>query len=128
MSGLACGPLAVLCVPLGAATGAIAGSAAGAVVGVTGALSDDRTTRLRERLGRLQASHPLVDALQRNVSSRALKYGTLDSTAAASVVRSKLQDLELWSTRDEQVRWAIRVLVSVSSSADGRSKSSVKKP
>ena len=95
---------------------------------MTGALSDERTTRLRERLGRLQASHPLVDELQRNVSSRALKYWTLDSTSAASAVSIEIQDLELLSKRDEQVRCAIRVLVSVSSSANGRFKSSDKKP
>ena len=125
--GLACGPFAVLCVPLGAAAGVIAGSAAGAVVGVTGALSDEKSARLRARLGRLQASHPLVDALQRNVSSRALKCWTLDSASAASVVSIEMQDLELMSTRDEQIRCAIRVLVSVSSSANGRPKSSDKK-
>lgn len=82
--GLACGPFAVLCVPLGAATGAMAGSAAGAVDGMTGALSDEKAARLRERLGRPQASHPLVDELERPVSNQALKYGTLDSASAAS--------------------------------------------
>ena len=95
---------------------------------MTGALSDEKAARLRERLGRLQASHPLVEELERNVSSRAVKYWPLDAASAANVVSIEIQDLELMSTRDEQIRCAIRVLVSVRSSANGRPKSWDKKP
>ena len=126
--GLVCGPAAVLCVPLGAATGVVTGYAAGAVVGMTGALSEEKAARLRERLGRLQVSHPLAEELERNISRRAVKYWTLDAASAATVVSIEIQNLELMSTRDEQIRCAIRVLVSVRSSVNGRSKSSDKKP
>ena len=125
--GLACGPFAVLCMPLGAITGAVIGTAAGAAVGVTGGLSDDKATRLRERLGRLQASHPLVDELQRNLNVRALKYWTLAPDSAVNVVTIELQGLELMSTRDEPIRCAVRVLVSVKSSGSGRSTAPNKK-
>lgn len=125
--GLACGPFAVLCMPLGAITGAVAGTAAGAAVGVTGALADDKAARLRERLGRLQASHSLVDELLRNVNVRAVKYWQLGSGPAATVVNIELQALELMSTRDEQIRCAIRVLVSVKSPGNGQSTAADKK-
>ena len=125
--GLACGPFAVLCMPLGAITGAVAGTAAGAAVGVTGALADDKAARLRERLGRLQASHSLVDELQRNVNVRAVKYWQLGSGPAVTVVNIELQALELMSTRDEQIRCAIRVLVSVKSPGSGQSMPADKK-
>lgn len=125
--GLACGPFAVLCMPLGAITGAVAGTAAGAAVGVTGALADDKAARLRERLGRLQATHSLVDELRRNVNVRAVKYWQLASGPAATVVNIELQALELMSTRDEQIRCAIRVLVSVRSPGSGQSTAADKK-
>ena len=125
--GLACGPLAILCVPLGAATGVIAGTAAGAAVGVNGALSDEKATKLRQRLGRLQVSHPVSDELQRNVNYRALKYWNLSEDSAAKVVTIEIQDLELMSTRDEQIRFAMPVMVSVKSITGGRSNPSDKK-
>ena len=117
----------MLGVPLGANTGAVAGTAAGAAVGVTGALADDKAARLRERLGRLQATHSLIDELRRNVNVRAVKYWQLGSGPAATVVNIELQALELMSTRDEQIRCAVRVLVSVKLPGSGQSTAADKK-
>ena len=83
--------------------------------------------KLRERLGRLQVSHPVSDELQRNVNYRALKYWNLSEDSAAKVVTIEIQDLELMSTRDEQTRFAMRVMVSVKSITGGRSNPSDKK-
>lgn len=111
--GLTCGPFAVLCVPLGAAAGIIAGTAGGAAVGATGALSDQKAERVRSRLVHLQQAHPLLDELKRNISDRAQKYWRLNSGQPGTAVIVELQDLQLVSTRDERVRCVIRVLVSV---------------
>lgn len=125
--GLVCGPFAVLCVPLGAAAGAIGGTAAGAVVGLTGALPDDKAAKLRERLSRVQAAHPIADELQRNVNTRALKYWTVSTDLTFTVITIEVQDLELMSTRDEKIRCAIRVTVSVKSPGSGSAGVPVKK-
>jgi len=50
--GLACGPFAIFCVPVGAGLGMLTGGVAGAGVGLTGALSNEKATQLRERIER----------------------------------------------------------------------------
>ncbi len=111
--GLACGPFAVLCVPLGAATGVITGSVAGAAVGATGALDGDKSARLRDRLARALQSHDLLDELRRNVTDRARGHWLLDADPPGSVVTIELQDLQLTSTRDERIGLIVRVQVRV---------------
>ena len=69
--GRVCGPFAPLCMPLGAVTG----TAARTAVGVTGALSDEKAARLRARMLRIQAAHPLDDGLERRDNDRAVKAG-----------------------------------------------------
>lgn len=107
--GLACGPLALLCVPLGAMTGALTGSAAGAVVGVTGALSAAKADRLRERMGQVSRSHPMAADLQRAITERARKYWTISPEGAGTKVNVEIHEIQLMSTRDEQIRCVIRV-------------------
>jgi hypothetical protein len=111
--GLTCGPFAVLCVPLAAALGGVTGAAAGAVVGVTGALPDDKAVLLRDRLHREDVARPLLGALQTQIDERARKLWQLDASPSATVVRVELQDLLLISTRDERVRCVVQVRVSV---------------
>lgn len=111
--GLGCGPLAVLCVPLGAMFGGLTGTAAGAAVGVTGVLADDKQTRLRERMQQVLGRHDLPASLRKNIDERARRHWALDSGASATVVTVELQDLQLGSTRDEQVRCIVRVRVTV---------------
>ena len=53
--GLACGPFAIICVPLGAGIGALAGGTGGAVVGATASLSDGQAAQLRNRLSQAAA-------------------------------------------------------------------------
>lgn len=117
--GLGCGPLAVLCVPLAAALGGATGTAAGALVGVTATLPDAKAAALRERLQQALQRHDLPRQLQQQVDERARRHWVLD-TAAAKVVTVELQDLELGSTRDEQVRCIVRVRVTVRGSADDK--------
>lgn len=118
--GLACGPFIVLCVPLGAAAGAITGTAAGAAVGLTGVLPESKATLLRDRMLRLQQSHAMLTELQTNIADRARKYWDLGFGQAANVVTVELQDLLLASTRDERIRCAVRALVSVQPSGEKR--------
>jgi hypothetical protein len=115
--GLTCGPLAVLCVPLGAATGALTGTAAGAAAGVTGALSDEKAALLRDRLSRVRASHDLLDELRTNVTDRARGHWNLTADASKFIVTVELQDLLLTSTRDERIGLIVRVRVNVQPSA-----------
>jgi hypothetical protein len=111
--GLTCGPWAIVCVPVGAAIGAIVGTGAGAVVGATGVLPEDKGTLLRERVTSVMQSHSLLDELNKHVHDRARAYWNVDAGQAASVVRIELQDLLLASTRDERIRFVVQVRVSV---------------
>jgi outer membrane lipoprotein SlyB len=111
--GLSCGPFAPLCVPLGAAAGAITGTVAGAAVGMTGALSDDKSAQLRDRLNRAQQSHDLLEELRANVTERAHKHWTLSTDPSATTVTVELQDILLTSTRDEHIGFVLHVLVIV---------------
>ncbi len=109
--GLGCGPFAVLCVPLGAAAGLVTGITAGAVVGVSGALADDKVEQVRDRLARQQQSRPLAAELQRAIDARAQRHWQLDASPMATAVTVELQAIELTSTRDERVRATVRVTV-----------------
>lgn len=106
--GLACGPFAILCVPLGAGIGALAGSAGGAVVGATASLSDDKAAQLRDRLGRSAVSHDLIEQLRTNVVERARRHWDLASDAPNFVLTIELGNVELTSTRDEQIGLVLR--------------------
>jgi len=112
--GLAWGPFAPLCIPIGAGVGAAAGTAAGAAAGLTGALTEEKASRLRERVSHVEHSHDLQAELQKNITDRALRYWRLDARPAPTIVTVELLDLELTSTRDERVSCAVTVLVSVS--------------
>lgn len=106
--GLACGPLAILCVPLGAGVGALAGTASGAVVGATASLSDDKATQLRDRVSRSVAAHELGAQLRRNVDERAQRHWDLASGAPGFVLNVELGNIELTSTRDEMIGMVLR--------------------
>ncbi len=111
--GLVCGPWAVLCIPLAATAGAGAGTAVGAAVGLTGALSKDKAAQLRGRMARAQRAHDPLDELRRHVAEKARRYWKLDIDPPAFVVTIQLQDIQLTSTRDEQVGFWLEALVSV---------------
>ena len=101
--GLACGPFAVLCVPMGAGIGALAGGAGGAVVGSTASLSDDKAAQLRSSLSRAMGSHDLVEHLRTNVAERARRHWDLASNPPSFQLNIELRNVELTSTRDEQI-------------------------
>ena len=111
--GLACGPFAILCVPVAAGIGAIAGSAGGAVVGATASLSDEQAAQLRGRLTRWLASHDLVERLRTNVVERARRHWNLASDPPRYVLSIELGNVELTSTRDEQVGLLLRAHASL---------------
>lgn len=110
--GLTCGPLVVFCIPLGMGIGAIYGTVAGAAVGVTSALPNNKTAQLRDRLGRAQQSHDLLDELRRNVTDSARKHWNLGPDPSATVITVELQEMIVTSTRDERVSLTVRALVS----------------
>jgi hypothetical protein len=112
--GLACGPLALICMPVFAGLGALTGTAAGAIVGATGSLSDAQTTQVRERLARLRRSHDLLVELRERLTDGAGRHWQLTSDANASKLSVELEELWLGSTRDERIGFVIRVAVKVS--------------
>lgn len=109
--GLSCGPFAVLCVPLAASLGILTGAAAGAAVGATGGLSQEKTAQVKERLLRLEQTHPLLPELRRNLADRALRHWTAGADGAANVVTVELQPLQVATTRDERLSFVMRVVV-----------------
>jgi hypothetical protein len=110
--GLVCGPLAVFCIPAGAGIGAIYGTVAGAGIGLTGALSNEKATQLRERLQRSMQANPPIDELRRNVAERARQHWRVTTADASVTVTVELQDLVLTSNRDEQIGLIVHVRVS----------------
>ena len=122
--GLVCGPFAILCAPLGAVVGGVTGSAAGAVVGVTGALPDKKAEQLQERLSRLEKARSLPSEIQENLTVRANKIWRLGAEQANTKIVLQVQDLLIMSTRDEQIRCAVRVTVTVQSGLGGTVNSS----
>lgn len=118
--GLSCGPWAALCIPLGAAGGLVVGGAAGAAVGFTGVLPQEKIDRIKARLARLEQSAPLLVHLKRNLEDRAQKHWTLNSEPAPTLVSVELQELKVYATRDEQLRFVVRVVVSQRDVASNR--------
>ena len=115
--GLSCGPLAVLCVPLGAAAGALTGTVAGAAVGVTGALSEESSSRLRERVNAVRQSHDVLGELRSNITERAGKHWALQPGASLHVLNVEMHELALTSTRDERIGFVLRATVSLRDSS-----------
>lgn len=111
--GFACGPLAILCVPMGAMIGLATGTVAGAAVGMTGALSTEQAARVRDRLDQVRRSHDLLAELEGQITNRARRHWTVDNDPSGHRVTVALQDLQLTSTRDEQLSIAMQVAVTV---------------
>lgn len=111
--GLTCGPLAVLCVPLGAMIGGVTGGVAGGVVGVTGMLPDEKAKKLRDRVSGATQAHSLVAEINDGVTTRALKYWKVDGAQPSTRVTIHVHDPRLMATRDEQIRCAIQLTVFV---------------
>lgn len=120
LSGLSCGPVAVLCVPLGLMLGGVTGTAAGALVGATGTLPQDKAEQVRARLGQVWISHDLRAELERNINQRARPQWSLDSDQPTKRVTVTLKDIELSSTRDERIGFTVRVVVAMMPPADAR--------
>lgn len=119
LTGLSCGPLAILCVPLGAMLGLATGAVAGVAVGMTGALSSEQAGLVRERLSQVRSSHDLLAELQAQIVSRAQRHWTTGTFETAGIdslanqVTVALQDLQLTSTRNEQLSIVMEVTVTV---------------
>lgn len=118
LAGLTCGPFAIICVPFGAAVGAIAGGAAGAVVGTAGNLSAEQASQLRDRMLRLNESHDKLAELTTNLNDRAARYWDLTSTEPQTTVSVEVQNLILASTHADQVRAILQVSVTVKKKSD----------
>ncbi|MCJ7556306.1 MAG: hypothetical protein MUP90_05260 [Gammaproteobacteria bacterium] len=125
--GLSCGPLLILCVPLGAAMGAIVGSAGGAAVSVDGTLSREQADQLVARLLRLNETRSQLAALESNITDRAGKYWDLNSEHPSYLVNVEVQDLILGSTHSDQVRSILRVQVTVQNNGEQPAQKASKK-
>lgn len=115
--GIACGPFAAFCIPIGAAEGGVIGDIAGAAAGATDALPKAKAAQLRGRIAAVLQTHSLLAELSRDVTDRAQKYWTLNSAQPTTRLTVELQGLQLTSTRDERVRCEVRVLVYVEPNA-----------
>lgn len=111
--GLTCGPLAALCVPLGAMLGAEVGLFAGLAIGTTAALPADKADPLREGVDRVLRSHDFRDLLDAKIIQAAAGRWNLNSDQPVATVDVELRDLYLSSTRDERIRCVIKVAVVV---------------
>lgn len=118
--GLGCGPFAVLCVPLGAIAGMVTGGVAGAAVGVTGALPADKQSRVQQRLAQIEQAQPLSAALRRQLDERARRQWVLDAAAPATRLTLELLRLQVDTTRDERLRFVVRVRVTIQRAGVGR--------
>ena len=127
LAGLGCGPLAVLCVPLGATVGMITGGAAGAVVGSTARLTPEKAGLLRDRMIRLLQDHPVSDDLRRNLVERAGRYWDVTPDHAAVDVNVQVQTLELTSTRDGRLRLSLLARVTIQRQAATKQARSIMK-
>jgi hypothetical protein len=119
--GFACGPFAVFCIPAGAGIGALYGTVAGAGVGLTGALSIDKATQLRERLQRSEQANPPIDTLRLQIEERARQHWRVAAADARVTVTVELQDLALTSSRDEQIGLIVHVRVTARDGGAGGS-------
>jgi hypothetical protein len=111
--GIACGPLAFICVPGGALIGAGAGALAGAAAGQLDSLPREQATQLRDRLNQLRQSLDPVFELRNNVTERARKHWLLTDDTSGNVVMLEQQILFLTSGPDQTMALAMRVAVSV---------------
>lgn len=125
--GLSCGPFLILCVPLGAAMGAIVGSAGGAAVSVDGTLSKEQADQLVARLLRLNETRDQLTELESNIMDRAGRYWDLNSEHPSYLVNVEVQDLILGSTHDNQVRSILRVQVTVQNNGEQPAQKASKK-
>lgn len=103
LSGLGCGPLAFLCVPVGLLVGGITGGVGGAAVGLTGSLPNEKALALRNRLVAVHSATPLLAELRTQVDQRAARVWDVKTRPAAQRLVVELSALELSSTRDEEI-------------------------
>lgn len=111
--GLSCGPLFLLCAPLGALMVSGVGVIAGGAVGLATSLPQETATRLHERLTQLQQTHDPLEELRNNLSDRARKHWTLSAEPPSTAINVELQNLFLTSTREQRVGLVMQVRVSV---------------
>lgn len=105
LSGLSCGPIAVLCVPFGMVVGATAGSVAGGMFGLATGMSSEQVIALRERLQRHRQTYDAVAELRNLLVVRAGKRWRLEDGPPATRLTVRLRDLQLGSTRDGRIRF-----------------------
>lgn len=105
LSGLSCGPFAIICVPAGMLIGATAGSVAGGMFGLATGMSNEQVVALRERLQRHRQTYDPVAELRNQLIVRVEKRWRLADTPPATYVTVQLQELRLGSTRDGRIRF-----------------------
>jgi hypothetical protein len=108
-SGLGCGPFAFVCVPVGMFVGGLAGWGGGAVVGLTGALPDEKAAQLRQRVAQSLTTHDLLADLGNQVTERAGKVWVLSAERPRYQLTLELSKVDLTSTRDEEIGLVVEV-------------------
>jgi hypothetical protein len=109
--GFACGPFAIICVPVGALTGAGTGVMSGAAIGLATTLPRETVTQLNDRLQRLQQSHDPIILLRTDVLDQARSHWEVTDDSSNRVVTLEVQGLYLTSTSREKIALVMQVLV-----------------
>ena len=113
LSGLACGPLWMICMPVGAVVAGSVGAVTGAAVGLADKLPRKKVEQLRDRLASVQQANDPVLLLQTNVTERAGRNWQLTNDTSRNVVTLELQSVFLTANRKSDIAMVMQVLVSV---------------
>lgn len=111
LSGLACGPFALLCIPGGMLLGAGTGAGGGALVGVAIGLDAQQAESLRKRVAALEAAGDPAAALRTRIAARLERSASVVEGRADASVTIEWGGLHLASSKDGMV--ALRVQVPV---------------
>jgi hypothetical protein len=116
--GLACGPFAIVCSPIGALAGAVVGGSAGAVVGSARGLTKEQRTAvnqgLRDYLTDQDLEQNLVDSLAQRVSSTL----TVVPAPASNTVGLQMQSLAVAGKGSGRLNLNMRVRATVTTTDD----------
>lgn len=113
LTGLTCGSLAVVCVPLAALVGAGVGAAGGAVVGIAGSLHPDSSRQLRDRLDSYRAANDPPQRLVQSIAEEAKGHWTPAPAGSATTVIVRLEEVALHAMPRDHIALWMRATVTV---------------
>ncbi|TDJ36785.1 MAG: hypothetical protein E2O54_16450 [Gammaproteobacteria bacterium] len=114
--GFACGPAAIICVPVGLAAGAAIGGVGGGVLGIAaggrGGISGDKADRFNEIASGLMDEASLATQLHDQFSATARQYWVLRDDSANTVLL-KVNSLQFKQPGDEDIQLVVNAEMQV---------------